>query len=187
MLLVFVAAPLLAAWGTYKITPRQKIGVGGPIISQLKLNATGAFGAYIVVMLVVKSWFFDQASIILANLTCKTAWSVEGSLVIEDGEGRKIDEPSPIEVAKATVYTTPVNMHAFTPKRFTIRLPEYDYRNTVLVVDIPRYGGGSIYFQEGNMDIKDPERKAQLKGSLVIRPIPPATPANPTSINAGGN
>src|SRR5882762_8944238 len=49
---VFTLIPIVPAWLTYRITPNQTIGLKGPL-QGLTVRATGAFAAYLIVLMII--------------------------------------------------------------------------------------------------------------------------------------
>ena len=50
LLAIWVCLPLIPAWIKYRVTPDQKLGLMGPF-QGLTVKASGAFTAYVVVLL----------------------------------------------------------------------------------------------------------------------------------------
>lgn len=85
---LFVLVPLLPAIAIYKIFPKTKVGLKGPL-QDLQVNASGAFAAYLIVA-IVGIFLVNNASTLIRGLASETA-EVTSKIVLLDEN----DKPLP--------------------------------------------------------------------------------------------
>jgi hypothetical protein len=86
--LSWIGAPLLPAWATYKITPDQNLGLKGPL-NALKINTTGAFSAYLIVLIVSHSFVVEHGIELISGIQ-RPGWEVHATVVALSSEGKEI-------------------------------------------------------------------------------------------------
>jgi len=84
--LIYVLVPLIPAILIYKIFPETKVGTEG-LLGQLKINATGAFAAYLVVIVVGYFIIQNIQKLINASSVDNTAWFVKSNVVLLEKQG----------------------------------------------------------------------------------------------------
>ena len=86
--ILYVLIPLIPAIIIYKMFPKTTVGVNG-LMGNLKINATGAFAAYIIV--VVMGHFIIEKNHDMINNMDKSSWEVTSKIVLTDLDGKKIN------------------------------------------------------------------------------------------------
>jgi hypothetical protein len=89
LFLVFILIPLIPAILIYKIFPDTKVGAQG-LLGQLKINATGAFAAYLIVILIGYPIIAKIHDSILATSADEAVWSVKSKVVLMEMDGQKM-------------------------------------------------------------------------------------------------
>jgi hypothetical protein len=84
-----VLVPIIPAAIIYKMFPSDKIGIKG-ILQGLKINATGAFAAYVIVFLL--GFFTVDKTLCLISGLSKQSWEVRAEVSFVDKEHRDLDE-----------------------------------------------------------------------------------------------
>lgn len=78
--------PLFVSVVIYKLFPETSVGTAG-WLGNLKINATGAFAAY-VITLIIASWFVRDLE--LFDRAKKYEWELRGDLEFKDENGRRV-------------------------------------------------------------------------------------------------
>jgi hypothetical protein len=84
--LIYVLVPLIPAILIYKIFPETKVGTEG-LLGQLKINATGAFAAYLIVIVVGYFIIQNIQRLINASSVDNSAWFVKSRVVLTEKNG----------------------------------------------------------------------------------------------------
>src|SRR5438128_2748780 len=86
-LVTLVLLPLIPAWITYRITPDQSLGAKGPLYG-LSIRVTGAFTAYLIVLLVCM--YTSRPVLSMIGASVNPAWVVKGRLLVHNTEGKDV-------------------------------------------------------------------------------------------------
>jgi hypothetical protein len=101
---------MIPAYFIHKRFPKEPIGATG-ILGNIKINAGGAFAAYIITALLgyfIIENIVDMINIQLKhNLTSKSTWTVEADLEFQDTLGRKIESIPEETFDKFQIRTNP--------------------------------------------------------------------------------
>jgi hypothetical protein len=81
--LVFVLVPLIPAIVIYKIFPETTVGASG-LLGNLKVNATGAFAAYLVVVVAGTFIIVNIQKLATEYVTDSTTWKVDSKVIFYD-------------------------------------------------------------------------------------------------------
>jgi len=84
--LIYVLIPLIPAILIYKIFPETKVGTRG-VWGQLKINASGAFAAYLTVIVVGYFIIQNIQKLINASSADNTSWFVKSHVVLLEKQG----------------------------------------------------------------------------------------------------
>lgn len=76
---LWISAPLIPAILIYKLFPHTKLDIKGPL-QGLQLNATGAFAAYLVILILM--WAAIGSAIETARSFLKTYWTVTANIAL---------------------------------------------------------------------------------------------------------
>lgn len=169
LLVTWVLLPLIPAWITYRITPHQSLGLRGPL-SGLTLSASGAFAAYLVVLL-ISNGIFNRGADILGSLA-RPAWTLVADLVVKDREGKTQQVPPGQSLVNVTFVP---NIHNVFADRVQLRLPGNMSEWPHVLFDIPQYGGSRpLAFQEmtDRMKIDTFNKTIYLREPIVIQQAP---------------
>ncbi|MBU0943532.1 MAG: hypothetical protein KJ804_02625 [Proteobacteria bacterium] len=93
--LLFVLVPIIPAALLYKWFPDSKVSANG-VLSNFKINSSGAFAAYIVTVLLGYFVVADikETVLDLAKSSSSYVWIVRGNLQLQDKNGNNLDEAS---------------------------------------------------------------------------------------------
>jgi len=171
LLAVWMILPLLPAWLTYRITPNQKIGARGPL-GELTMNTTGAFAAYIIVLLVALPFINQGLRIVTESRTADLhpSWQIKGRLIVHDAEGKEINPRQ----AEVRVEFKP-ELVTLTGSGFTLRVPHDTANWPEVSFQIPNFGGSEVMSfldWDPDLEIDLVRRLAVVRKPVVIRPVP---------------
>lgn len=86
---VIFILPLIPSILIYKIFPDTKVGIGGPLFANMKINASGAFAAYLIIALLILYYFVNPALGHIMNSHYQT-WTVTSRMKFLDKNGNEI-------------------------------------------------------------------------------------------------
>jgi hypothetical protein len=176
--MTWILVPLIPAWITYRITPQQTLGLRGPL-QGLTLNTSGAFAAYLIVLLVSTS-AFERGSDLVGSLA-RPMWTLEANLVVKDRTGaerRLPSGPSPVKVT----FTPDIN--SISTNRISLKLPGNMSDWPLVLFDIPDYGGTTLAFAELQDEMKIDHF---LKKILLRKPIEILEASSSNSFKVGAS
>lgn len=93
---LYVLLPIIPAAIIFKKFPHTKVGVSGPL-SRLSINATGAFGAYIITVL-LGFFLVSETQQIISDLPRRT-WTVVSPIELYDENSELIENRAARELA----------------------------------------------------------------------------------------
>lgn len=169
LVLTWILVPLIPAWITYRITPDQTLGLRGPL-QGLTLSTSGAFAAYLIVLLVALS-AFERGSDLVGSLA-RPMWILEGNLIVKDHRGAEIrlpTGPSPVKVTFAP------DINSISGNNVNLKLPGNISDWPLVVFDIPEHGGTTLAFSQLQDDMKIDHftKKILLRKPIEIPKVPP--------------
>jgi len=145
--ILWVLLPLAPAVLIYWLFPNTPVAVSGPL-SGLTVRAGGAFGAYLVVLLLTYGQLrtIDQSISMLES----QFWNVRGTVQLVDSKARPIDSPDLLQ--KYMVVTKP-DTHMFDKYEIRLRIvQEMDGSLPITVIKIPEFGEHRIMWASGKKD-----------------------------------
>lgn len=163
---VWVLLPLVPAWITFRITPKQTVDVKGPIHG-LIMNAGGAFAAYLVVSLMISIFAFQSGRAFVGSQLASGTWTVSGEVLSFDAEGQAT-QLSASSLGQTTVRLSP-EPHSFSPTHLSLELPLRSDRETVVYLDVPSWGGGRIVLSDSAVERDPLARRILLKSPVILR------------------
>ena len=176
--ILWVLLPLAPAVLIYWLFPHTPVAVSGPL-SGLTVRAGGAFGAYLVVLLLT----YGQLRTINQSIAMLESqfWNVRGTVQLVDSKARPIDSPDLLQ--KYMVVTKP-DTHMFDKYEIRLRIvQEMDGSLPITVIKIPEFGEHRIMWASGKKDefkrtITLPARQAckPSNGTHDFSPPPIAAP-----------
>ena len=145
--IIWVLLPLAPAVLIYWLFPNTPVTVSGPL-SGLTVRAGGAFGAYLVVLLLT----YGQLRTINQSIAMLESqfWNVRGTVQLVDSKARPIDSPDLLQ--KYMVVTKP-DTHMFDKYEIRLRIvQEMDGSLPITVIKIPEFGEHRIMWASGKKD-----------------------------------
>jgi hypothetical protein len=145
--ILWVLLPLAPAVLIYWLFPNTPVTVSGPL-SGLTVRAGGAFGAYLVVLLLT----YGQLRTINQSISMLESqfWNVKGTVQLIDSKARPIDSPDLLQ--KYMVVTKP-DTHMFDKYEIKLRIvQEMDGSLPITVIKIPEFGEHRIMWASGKKD-----------------------------------
>lgn len=145
--ILWVLLPLAPAVLIYWLFPNTPVAVSGPL-SGLTVRTGGAFGAYLVVLLLT----YGQLRTINQSIAMLDSqfWNVKGTVQLIDSKARPIDSPDLLQ--KYIVVTKP-DTHLFDKYEIKLRIvQEMDGSLPITVIKIPEFGEHRIMWASGKKD-----------------------------------
>jgi hypothetical protein len=145
--ILWVLLPLAPAVLIYWLFPNTPVAVSGPL-SGLTVRTGGAFGAYLVVLLLT----YGQLRTINQSIAMLESqfWNVRGTVQLVDSKARPIDSPDLLQ--KYMVVTKP-DTHMFDKYEIRLRIvQEMDGSLPITVIKIPEFGEHRIMWASGKKD-----------------------------------
>lgn len=169
LLLLFVAwlgVPLLPAWVTYLITPNQRLGLTGPL-EQLTVRASGAFAAYVVLLLLTYGLIVKGGLSIIGGMTSASVWTFEADVVAIDEAGQTIPIP---ETAKELDIAFKPNPHQLGKSKVRVRIPANPDNWPFLTVTVPDFGGAEVDLKKvSSSEINTFKKSIELEAPILVR------------------
>jgi hypothetical protein len=145
--ILWVLLPLAPAVLIYWLFPNTPVAVSGPL-SGLTVRTGGAFGAYLLVLLLT----YGQLRTINQSIAMLDSqfWNVTGTVQLVDSRNRPIDSPDLIQ--KLAVVTKP-ETHLIDKYEIRLRIvQETDGSLPITVIKIPEFGEHRIIWASGHKD-----------------------------------
>jgi len=145
--ILWVLLPLAPAVLIYWLFPNTPVAVSGPL-SGLTVRTGGAFGAYLVVLLLT----YGQLRTINQSIAMLDSqfWNVKGTVQLVDSKARTIDSPDLLQ--KLVVVTKP-EAHLIDKYEIKLRIvQEADGSLPITVIKIPEFGEHRIMWASGHKD-----------------------------------
>jgi hypothetical protein len=166
LLAAWLLLPLLPAWITYRITPAQNLGLGGPL-AQLTVRASGAFAAYLALVLVSYQLVATGGMSIVGAMATPSVWTFKADIVAIDESGRKVSIPD--SVKELDVSFRPL-MHDLGKSRLLVRLPYNPGQWPFMTVTIPGFGGAEIDLNRlQGVELDHFSKTVELDGPIPVR------------------
>ena len=131
----------------YWLFPNTPVAVSGPL-SGLTVRTGGAFGAYLVVLLLT----YGQLRTINQSIAMLDSqfWNVKGTVQLVDSKARTIDSPDLLQ--KLVVVTKP-EAHLIDKYEIKLRIvQEADGSLPITVIKIPEFGEHRLMWASGHKD-----------------------------------
>ena len=169
---LYLLLPLVPSLVIYKRFPNTSVRVSGPL-SKLKVNASGAFAAYMVVVLLGFGMMKKVDGYIAAMVT--PTWEVSAQIEFRDGAGKRIRDPHSIIRDLKVQVDPPLDQRNYPEVKMRLPLVKPDYWPT-LVLHVPGFEQQSIKLDR----TADFERNwlrgsMALKQTVIFAPIPVVT------------
>jgi hypothetical protein len=145
--ILWVLLPLAPAVLIYWLFPNTPVAVSGPL-SGLTVRTGGAFGAYLVVLLLT----YGQLRTINQSIAMLDSqfWNVKGTVQLVDSKARTIDSPDLLQ--KLVVVTKP-EAHLIDKYEIKLRIvQEADGSLPITVIKIPEFGEHRLMWASGHKD-----------------------------------
>ncbi|WP_143684901.1 hypothetical protein [Variovorax sp. KK3] len=169
LILLFVCwfgLPLIPAWATYRITPDQKLGLTGPF-AQLTLRATGAFAAYLVLLLVSYKLVVNGGLSLVGSIATPSVWTFKADVLAIDDDGKAISLPDSV---KGLDVAFKPDLHQLGRNKLLIKLPQNPDNWPFLTITIPNFGGAEIDLNKMNgVNFDHFKKTVELEKPITIR------------------
>jgi hypothetical protein len=163
--LLYVLLPLIPAILIYRLFPDTKVAVSGPLAG-LTLKASGAFAAYVVVV-VLGVFLVKDTHTIIAGST-QPVWTIRAQVELYDRAGKKVDDQSSLQYLEV-VLNPDIRAREGSFIRLQVpgtanQLPEY-----LISFKLKQFGEQTISIAElGKQEVEVDDFKRILK---IIQPI----------------
>ena len=133
---LYVFLPIVPAILIYKMFPNSQISASG-VLSNFKFNATGAFGGYVIT--VVLGWGLVDGIHGQIVKSANPSWTIKAKLKILDENGESIFQNSQLENLKVKVFPELVQVRG---GNAIIKLPGHrsSWNTTLLEFHLPGHG-----------------------------------------------
>jgi len=169
LLLLFAAwllVPLLPAWITYRITPSQRLGLGGPF-SGLTIKVTGAFAAYLILLLASYQLVVNGGLSIVGGMANPSVWTFKADIVAIGADGAPQSIPDNI---KGLDVVFKPELHQIGKSKVRIRLPQNPENWPLLTITIPGFGGAEIDLNSlSGVELNHFKKTVEPAGPIIIR------------------
>jgi hypothetical protein len=169
LLLLFGAwmlIPLLPAWITYQITPNQRLGLTGPF-EQLTLRASGAFAAYLALLLISYKLVALGGLSIIGGMATPSVWTFKADIVAIDEKGSPVQIPDSVQALDVSFKP---EIHQLGKSKILIRLPYNPENWPFMTVTIPNFGGAEIDLNTlSGVDLNYFKKTVELQGPIAVR------------------
>jgi hypothetical protein len=91
---LYVLLPMIPSIVIYRLFPDTKVALSGPL-SNLTLKSTGAFSAYIVVV-VLGFFLIKNTHTIIAGMV-QPMWTIKATIELQDTNGKRLDDQSALK------------------------------------------------------------------------------------------
>ena len=88
MCFIWVLLPMVPSIIIYRIFPESKVGASG-VLANLKINATGAFAAYLIILVAAAIYWLGNVQALIPNASYQT-WEVTAFVRYADEDGRPL-------------------------------------------------------------------------------------------------
>ena len=147
LLVSFVLLPLIPSVVIYWLFPDTKVAASGPF-ANLTLKASGAFAAYLIILLVVNSRFGQVYDTISATMA--PTWTVRGKVKFIDKDNNEINKPRLLKALKIMVDPPTLQKG---DREFWFKVPDLK-NHSMIVFQIPGFWEKKINVQ--NIDPANP-------------------------------
>jgi hypothetical protein len=154
---LWVLLPLIPATLIYWLFPNTSVGLGGPLAG-LTLKTSGAFAAYLVVVIVTYTQI-DKINNAIEGLEHQY-WTVIGKVNLLDAQGRQIDSE---KIINDMVVVTQPATHLITKYKIQLRLVE----EPLTVLKIPQFGETLLEWTSAEKNSST--RIINIKNPIIIK------------------
>lgn len=165
---VFITFPLIPAILIYKIFPDTQVGAKG-LMGNLKINATGAFAAYIVTS--VMSFFVVQYVQDMIRTNNEQSWTINSSIIFLDADGKPIEKDIQKLVDMTQIYIKPDPFINKTPDliKFNVMAKGNDF---IVSFQQKNFMGPTFDLSQADSSIKIDYKKRSIQlGKVVMKQI----------------
>jgi hypothetical protein len=158
---IYVLLPIIPTVVIYKLFPDSTVSIGG-MVQGLRLNATGAFGAYVATVL-LGTWIAKSAVGIVQGYE-QPMWTVNADVQLRDASGQPVNDAANLE--QLTVNVVPPIFgtsdrsdnsdpaHPVYFKHVEVKVPVFRGDFPCLKYSVPHYAAYSRDIAEGKVDAK---------------------------------
>ncbi len=168
----WVLVPLIPSILVYRMFPDTKVSAAGPL-SNLNINTSGAFAAYLIVLLVTIPFISDLRR--YYSSLFDAVWVIEADMIIQDQEGKRVEDPSWL-LSNLQVTLEP-DPNVRTRGNLQIKIPataDQDSLPQYISIKIPDFGGKTIEIgEESNFrEFDRVNRRIKIMQPVVVRERP---------------
>lgn len=171
LLVLTMLLPLVPALLVFKLFPDTKVAASGPL-SALKVKTSGAFAAYLIVLLLatVMSKHTEES---ISTMT-SPSWLIEGKVVVKTPDGKVVEDESAYSGLQITMDP---RHYGGGGKTFWARVPEIDKRIPTVSLSMPTVGQQTI--EPEQLPKNYSTRRISLEKPVVIQQIGTDAPYDP--------
>jgi hypothetical protein len=147
MYILYVLVPLIPSVLIYKVFPKTKVTLSGPL-SHLTLKASGAFAAYVIIIILCYSPV-QHSEDLIAGLAYPT-WTVTASVTLLDSANHVVPHPE-IMLGGLKVITTP-ELAKTSGNEVVLSVPGITDPMRSIAIILPDWGQTTINLQQLNKD-----------------------------------
>ncbi len=162
--LVYTLLPLVPAIVIYKLFPETSVGTSG-VLGNLKINATGAFAAYIITV-ILGNWVVDSTDYFIKNQDKSKSWEVSADIEFVDAENIEIHNITQEDVNRKFKITTRPD-YEITNKSSFVYMAYGEKGPPTLIISYPGFKEKKIILSKVETN-KEEERKIDL-GKITLK------------------
>ncbi len=171
--ILVVLLPLLPAILIFLMFPKAEMVAQGPL-QGLSIRAGGAFGAYLIILLVLMAWM-STTSLRRVPRT----WTIAANVIVKDDQGRPID-PRALDKNRFSVSYTPTYIRAIPGKNginIKVTATEVEGEIPAMTITYGNVGNAEINLEESTIKAvrHDLQNRYDIITPLEIRPMPPVS------------
>lgn len=168
---LWIFGPLVPAVLIYKLFPETKVAASGPF-SGLTLKATGAFGAYVITLLLAYPLNLRLYSIMGSQL--KPVWTLKAEVIASDPAGKPILYNGFYDGMRVS-FTPDIQLVA--GRQITLNVPIVGDGHSwpMITVQVPNYGGVTIdpAMFGGRTEIDEFRKEIRIHGAIPLERFEP--------------
>lgn len=167
LLILVTCLPLIPSALIYRLFPKTSISLKGPF-KGLTLNASGAFAAYLLILIIIYPLALKNYHFISAFY--HPTWRVEADMLFFDSEGNEEEihdqnEDINVLLIPETYQVSDGTVRILVPWRSSEKLP-------FIKVEVPGWGEGELNISKMNYTIDNFRKAINLTDPLIIRELP---------------
>jgi uncharacterized membrane protein len=180
--ILMVLLPLLPAILIFLIFPKAEAFAQGPL-QGLTIRAGGAFGAYLIVLLVLMTWMRTTDL-----LKVPRTWTIAANVIVKNKQGRPIDTRA-LDRNKFSVSYTPTYIRAIPGRNgvnIKVTATEVDGEIPAMTITYGNVGNAEINLEESTIKVvrHDLQNRYDVITPLEIAPVPPESVGDYSAVDS---